>query len=115
MAITWEFKKPGGVVKFKSGIVYPWYEGNCLMICNNETRTEDTITSTPVFFFVDVQHAKNCLGIGNGEGSIFDAEPIEEVTINRKYVRQWKDIVALLLKGCPGITITIREEADKGG
>ena len=115
MAITWEFKKPGGEVKFKSGVVYPWYEGNCLMICNKEERKDNVINSTPVFFFVNVEHAKSCLGIGNNEGSIFDDEPIEEVTINRKYVRQWKDIVMVLLKGCPGITITIREEAEKGG
>lgn len=111
MAIRWDFNEPGGTVTFENGDVYPWYEGNALMICNRENFDDEGIRTgySLNFFFANKEHAKNCLGLSKGYDSCFiDGWGIIELVINRKYVNQWKVLVDLMCKAFPDIKIILQ-------
>ena len=113
MALTFKWGEPGGTITFKDGTVLPWYEGNALMICNQEWKDDEGVRNAQlVFFFADKNHAKACLGLTKDKINIFSDNPVTEIHIIRKYVYQWKDIVDLFLKAVPGVRIWLTQEDD---
>lgn len=113
MALTWKYSERAGHITFKDGTVYPWYEGNALMICNREERTETEINAWLVFFFANEDHAKNCLGLTRGNENIFSDNPMVCVTIHPQYCRQWAKVCKLLLKAFPDIKILLDQTEDR--
>ena len=107
MALRWQWNEKGGEVTFKNGDVYPWYEGNGLMIVLNEWQENEETYWSMFWFFADKEHAKNMLGLSKGHENCFSDNPITEITINRKWSYQWKDLVTLLTKAFPDIRITL--------
>lgn len=114
MAVQWQWKEPGGTVTIRkedgSEITQNWYEGNCLMIVLNEWEEKGENYYSLAWFFADVPHAKNCLGIEKGKENIFDPDKIVMVTINRQFCHKWKELTDVLTKAYPEIVITLNNQ-----
>ena len=110
MALCWNFKEKCGTVTHEKSGTFNWYEGNGLMIVLNEWKEDEEDYYSMNWFFCDIDHAKNCLGLntkgGYGE-NMFSDDPITEVTISRTYSRYWKKLVDVLVKAFPDIKITL--------
>ena len=107
MAIRWDFNHKGGTVTQEKGGTHNWYEGNALMIVLNEWKEKDSEYYSMYWFLADKEHAKNCFGLSKEHENIFSDDPITEITISRENCYQWKELVALLTKAFPNVTIEL--------
>lgn len=113
MGLHWQFSEKGGTITVEdnNGKSYTanWYEGNALMIVLNEYEEDGKEWWTMGWFFADIDHAKNCLGLNKGYTNMWtdNGEKFKEVTINRKNCRQWKKLVDILVKAFPEIEIKL--------
>ena len=118
MAYNWNWDCKSGEFTFK-GYKYNFYQGNGFMIVLDEfVMTENRLTVDDeaddvgkecyrvVWFFVDKDHAKQCLGIGKGNYDMFEGN-VEKITIFKDKCSNWKDIVELFTKTQPNIVIEI--------
>lgn len=109
MALHWQWKEKAGTVCLSDGNRFNWYEGNGLMIVLNEWTEKDETYWSMNWFFADKDHAKNCLGLSKGHENIFADNPFTEISIHRKYCRQWKTLCDLLTKAFPEISIVLTD------
>ena len=118
MALHWDWKEKAGQVTVVDhlGKEYTanWCEGNGLMIVLNEWEENGETYWSMGWFFADIEHAKNCLGITKGKKNMWteDGMKITKLTINRKYSTQWKKLVDVMTKGFPEIDITLYNDED---
>lgn len=117
MAVQWQWKEKCGKVTVvdenQKEYTANWWEGNCLMIILNEWTAENGEEMYSMgWFFADVEHAKNCLGLSKGHTNMWtdEGQTITELTINLKYCYQWKKIVDVMTKAFPNIKITLYRE-----
>ena len=111
MALHWDFRFKAGTVTEKNGdktATFNFYVGNAFMIVTHEFVDDDGVEKYDMrWFFVGVDHAKNCLGLSKGHDNMFGADGITSLTIYRDNCYCWKDIVKLFTKAFPDITITL--------
>ena len=118
MAYNWNWSEKSGTFTF-NGYTYNFYKGNGLMIVLDEfvmTEKRMSVDDTAedigkecyrvVWFFVDKQHAKRCLGLEKGSYDMFEGN-VEKITIFKDKCPNWKDIVELFTKTQPNIVIEI--------
>lgn len=118
MAYNWDFNYKGGEFTY-NGKTYNFYQGNGFMIILDEFKmTKDrlrTVDDTAeegdecyrvMWFFIDKDHAKRCLGIGKGNYDMFEGL-VEKITIYKNHCTNWKDIIDLFTKTQPNIVIEI--------
>ena len=118
MAYNWNWQDKSGEFTYK-GYKYNFYQGNGFMIILDEfTMTEERLSVDDeasdvgkecyrvVWFFVDKQHAKRCLGLEKNFYDVFEGL-VEKITIFKDHCSNWKDIVELFTKTQPNITIEI--------
>ena len=112
MALCWNFKEKGGTITTEKTGTKNWYEGNALMIVLNEWTEEGKDWHSLAWFFLDKEHAKNCLGLNPKQGyseNMFEAEDdsITELVIYRKNCRHWKDLMSVIMKVYPEAKIVL--------
>ena len=118
MAYNWDWKCKSGEFTF-NGYKYNFYEGNGFMIVLDEfvmTEKRMTVDDTEedigkecyrvVWFFVDKEHARRCLGLRKGSYDMFEGK-VEKITIFKDHCSNWKDIVDFFTKSQPNIVIEI--------
>ena len=109
MAIRWDFKFPAGKVTMEDGNTFNWYVGNALMIVLNEWEEDGKEYYSLNWFFADLDHAKNCLGISKGYKNMFadTNNGIRKMTMSVERCYEWKKFIPILLKAFPDIEITL--------
>ena len=118
MAYNWDFKHKAGEFTFND-YTYNFYIGNGFMIILDEfVMTEKRMTADcdeedigkecyrVVWFFVDKDHAKRCLGLQKGSYDMFEGL-VQKIRIYKNNCPNWKDIVDLFTKSQPNIVIEI--------
>lgn len=111
MSIRWDFNCPSGTVTMTDGQTFRWFTGNALMIVLNEWKENNEEYYSLNWFFADIDHAKNCLGISKGYENIFKSTGvgISEITISLEQCYEWKRFIPLLIKAFPDIVITLKK------
>ena len=113
MALRWDWKAKAGQVTIidreKKEHTANWWEGNGLMIVLNEWDENGETYWSMGWFFVDEEHAKNCLGLTKDHTNMWTDEGscISELTINRKYCYKWEKLVKIMIKAFPDIKISL--------
>ena len=127
MAYNWNWDCKSGELTY-NGRTYNFYEGNGFMIVLDEyvmtkemaekRRTVDDTAEEGkecyqvMWFFIDKDHAKRCLGLAKGSSDMFEGL-IEKLVIYKDHCRQWKDIIDLFTKSQPNIVVEIRPTEKK--
>ena len=111
MAYNWDWKCKSGEFYFNN-YKYNFYQGNGFMIVLDEFRGKDEEDDEEkdmyrvVWFFVDKDHAKRCLGLAKGTHDMFEGN-VEKIVIYKDNCSNWKDIVDMFTKTQPNIVIEI--------
>ena len=130
MAYNWSWEHKGGTFTYND-YTYNFYVGNGFMIVIDEfIMTEERKARgrgiddddievgkegyRVVWFFIDKDHAKRCLGIGKGNYDMFEGL-VQKIVIYKDNCYNWKDIVDLFTKTQPNIVIEIHPTAPKEG
>ena len=115
MALNWDFKKLAGYAQVRVGeeeVKYKLYQGNAYLIFVYEYEENGEEYYTVPMFFVDRDHAKNCLGLNKKQGYTENilcrpSFQLQKIMINKKQYRYTEDLVKLLTKAFDFIDITI--------
>lgn len=119
MAYNWDWNCKSGEFTFND-YTYNFYEGNGFMIVIDEFKVtkdrkersvddeleEGNDAYRVVWFFVDKDHAKRCLGLTKGSYDMFEGH-VQKIRIFKDHCYQWKQIVDLFTKSQPNIVIEI--------
>lgn len=113
MAYNWDFNKKAGTITF-DGVTRNFYKGNGFMIVLDEWKDEKTAEDLyhVVWFFIDKQHAKRCLGLEKGSYDMFEGN-VDKIVIYKDHCDNWKDIVDIFTKSQPNIVIEIHPKERK--
>lgn len=124
MAYNWDWNRKGGTFTYND-YTYNFYVGNGFMIVIDEfTVTEERAEKCGVddnlkvgeeayrvvWFFIDKDHAKRCLGVLKGYDNMFEGL-VQKIVIYKDNCHNWKDIVDLFTKTQPNIVIEIHPHA----
>ena len=112
MALQWDFREKAGTVTESvrgNSFTFPFYEGNALMIVTHEfvDESDGQEKYDMRWFFIGVDHAKNCLGLSKGHDNMFGSDGVTNLTIYRANCRQYLKLVELFTKAFPGVTVTL--------
>lgn len=115
MALQWDWDKKIGTIdifNYDEVRTYQLYQGNAFLIILYEYNENGKDKYSMHGFFVDKEHAKNCLGITKGYDNIYNTEyeQIRKIRINKAKYRYTKELVDMLVKAFDNITIEIVSE-----
>ena len=107
MAYNWDFNHKAGEITYNDQ-TYNFYKGNGFMIVLNEWRDEKKQKDmyNVVWFFLDKDHIKRCLGLVKGYDDMFEGL-VQKIVIYKDDCANWKDIVDLFTKTQKDIVIEI--------
>lgn len=111
MALHWKWDKKIGEATLVQGdreFFLSLYDGNAFLIMLYEYTADGKDVYDLFGFFVDKQHAKNCLGLTKGYENLYNGEngKITKLRLSKEY-RYLKDLTAMLVKAFDDITIEI--------
>jgi hypothetical protein len=115
MALNWDWNKKIGTIdifNYDEVRTYQLYQGNAFLIMLWEYEEDGKEMWQMHNFFIDKEHAKNCLGITKDYNNIFDTEryKIKAIRLNKGKYRYTKDLVDMLIKAFDEISIEITNE-----
>ncbi len=116
MALQWDFNEKAGTVTVRydgQEATHNFYEGNALMIVTHEFMENGEERYNMLWFFLGMDHAKNCLGLSKGHDNMFGNDGITHLTIYRDHCRNWKNLVDLFVKAFPKIAIELLDAEPK--
>lgn len=118
MALHWDFKCKAGTVEahpvwngVQRDVTFNFYEGNALMITTFEYEKDGDRWYDMVWFFMDKEHARRCLGLkkcpDGTTNNMLDEQNITRITIYRNNCYQWKTLIDLFSRAIPNADIQI--------
>lgn len=113
--LNWDWDKKVGTIdifNYDEVRTYQLYQGNAFLIMLWEYEEDGKELWSMHNFFVDKEHAKNCLGLTKGFDNIFNKKlyQIRKIRINKAKYRYTKDLVDMLIKAFDNISIEIVNE-----
>lgn len=126
MSLNWEWNEKCGEItleQYRHDIgemkQFPitLYKGNAFLIMLHEYKDEESGEDmyNMFGFFLDKDHAKNCLGLNKKRGygnNIYqtDYQKITKLRINKAKYPYWKDLVTMFAQAFDNITIEVVSE-----
>ena len=128
MALTWEWKEKCGEItleqKRSNGewkqFPISLYRGNAYLIMIHEFTNDEGVEQYELFsFFVDKEHAKNCLGISKSRKTrdktcqniyLSDTERFSKLRINKAKYTSAAELVSMFVKAFDNIVIEVYSE-----
>lgn len=89
------------------------YQGNAYLIFISEYMEDNKEVYNVWSFWVDKEHAKNCLGLGKGDSyNIYDQgwQTVKKFRLNKDKTKHFADIVSMIAKAFDNIDIEIYSE-----
>lgn len=113
--LNWDWNKKIGTIdifNYDEVRTYQLYQGNAFLIMLWEYEEDGKDMWQMHNFFVDKEHAKNCLGLTKGFDNMFNTEryKIKGIRLNKGKYRYTKDLVDMLIKAFDEISIDIVNE-----
>ena len=118
MSLNWQWNDKVGTIdifNIDKVVTYNLYQGNAFLIMLYEYKEEGKDMYIMHNFFVDKEHAKNCLGLTKGHENMFNTDKykVKGIHLNKKKYRYTKDLVDMLIKAFDDIKIEIFSEEDE--
>lgn len=120
MALYWNWNEKCGEAVLRQTIngkekefTLNLYQGNAYLIFISEYKEDDNDVYNVWSFWIDRNHAKNCLGVsGKDCHNIYTSEwqTISKFRLNKDKLNHFADIVSLIAKGFDNVAIEIYSE-----
>ena len=112
MALNWDWNKKIGTIdifNYDEVRTYQLYQGNAFLIMLWEYEEDGKEMWQMHNFFIDKEHAKNCLGLTKDYDNMFNTEyyKLKKITLNKGKYRYTKDLLDMLIKAFDEISIEI--------